>query len=133
MRWLTIFKYENDSRKVKKGQTFVAIKGLTHDGHDYIYEAINNGASKIISEKDLDINIPYIKVDDTKEYLNSLLKLEYESIVNNLFIIGITGTNGKTTSAYLTYQMLNNLEKSHHSLLYQLVEFLLYLCQRKLS
>ena len=57
----------------------------------------------------MDINIPYIKVDDTKEYLNSLLKLEYESIVNNLFIIGITGTNGKTTSAYLTYQMLNNL------------------------
>ena len=52
-----MFKYENDSRKVTKGQTFVAIKGLTVDGHDYIDKAIANGASEIICEKDLDIVI----------------------------------------------------------------------------
>ena len=56
-----MFKYENDSRKVQKGQTFIAIKGLTVDGHDYIDKAISNGASEIICEKDLDIDIPYIK------------------------------------------------------------------------
>ena len=48
-----MFKYECDSRKVQKGQVFVALKGLTVDGHDFIPQAIENGASKIIGEKDL--------------------------------------------------------------------------------
>ncbi len=85
----------------------MCIKGLTHDGHDYIDEAINNGASYIVSQKDLNITIPYIKVDDTRKYLMDALYLDYKNIINSLTIIGITGTNGKTTSAYLTYQMLN--------------------------
>ena len=52
-----MFKYECDSRKVTKGQTFVAIKGLTVDGHDFIKQAIDNGATKIICEHDIDFNI----------------------------------------------------------------------------
>ena len=63
-----MFKYENDSRKVIPGQTFIAIKGLTVDGHDYIDKAIVNGASHIICEKDLDVDIPYTKVTDCSEY-----------------------------------------------------------------
>ena len=104
-----MFKYECDSRKVKKGQIFVALKGLTVDGHDYIDKAIENGASKIISEKDLNISIPYIKVDDSLKYLKETLKKEYKDKIDKLTLIGVTGTNGKTTSCYLTYQMLNNL------------------------
>ncbi len=104
-----MFKYETDSRKVEKGQTFIAIKGLTVDGHDFISSAIENGASHIISEKDLDIDIPYTKVKDTSEYLKNTLKKEYKDIIDKLFLIGVTGTNGKTTSCYLTYQMLLNL------------------------
>lgn len=103
-----MFKYENDSRKVTKGQTFVAIKGLTVDGHDYIDKAIANGASEIICEKDLDIDIPYIKVKDTSKYLKETLSKEYKNVLDNLCLIGVTGTNGKTTSCYLMYQMLIN-------------------------
>lgn len=110
-----MLKYECDSRKVKKGQTFVAIKGLTVDGHDFINQAIENGAKQIICEKDLNLDspyingVPYIKVDNTSEYLKKALKEKYGNIVDDLTIIGVTGTNGKTTSCYLTYQMMINL------------------------
>ena len=101
-----MFKYENDSRKVKNGQTFIAIKGLTVDGHDFIDKAISNGASHIICEKDLDIDIPYTKVSDSAEYQRNILVSEYSEIISKLKLIGVTGTNGKTTSCFLTYQML---------------------------
>lgn len=104
-----MFKYENDSRKVLKGQTFIAIKGLTVDGHNYIDKAIQNGASHIICEKDLDIVIPYTKVDDTTEYQKKILLEEYGSKLDKLHLIGVTGTNGKTTSCFLIYQMLLSL------------------------
>ena len=104
-----MFKYETDSRKVTNGQIFVAIKGITTDGHDYINEAINNGARMVVSEKELDIDIPYIKVDNTYEYLKNILSKEYGNEIKKMNLIGITGTNGKTTSSYLTYQMLNLL------------------------
>ena len=106
--------YEIDSRKVKPGQTFVALVGHTVDGHDYIDDAIKNGATKIVAEKSIKSSIPIEIVPSTEEYLKNALKEEYsEFINNNLRIIGITGTNGKTTTAYLTYQLLNLLgEKS---------------------
>ena len=68
-----MFKYESDSRKVTKGQTFVALKGMTVDGHDYINNAIENGASAIICEKDIDVNVPYTKVENTDTYLRKIL------------------------------------------------------------
>ena len=98
-----------DSRKVKKGDTFIALRGVSSDGHDYIDKAIENGATKLIVEEDRNYKIPYEVVKHTRKYLIDYLKQNYTSYLNEMKIIGITGTNGKTTSAFLLHNALNSL------------------------
>lgn len=98
-------KIKCDSRKVKPGDTFVAIKGFYKDGHDYIEEAIASGAKKVIAEHGL-YSVDTLIVKDTREYLVQTLKKEYYDQIKKLKLIGITGTNGKTTTCFLLYQAL---------------------------
>lgn len=93
-----------NSKKIKKGDIFIAIG----KGHDYVNEAIDNGASKVIVEYG-NYSVPTKKVKDTRKYLIKYLKKYYYDEIKDLNIIGITGTNGKTTTAYLIYQALNLL------------------------
>lgn len=99
---------KTNSKKVVDGDIFVAIRGNTVDGHDYIDEAIKNGAVKVICERG-SYDVETIVVENTYEYLKNYLVDNYSCEFDDLKFVGVTGTNGKTTTCYLTYQLLNKL------------------------
>jgi UDP-N-acetylmuramoyl-L-alanyl-D-glutamate--2,6-diaminopimelate ligase len=100
----------NDSRKVSGNTLFVAIKGARLDGHDYIENAILSGACIVVYQNRPDVlleNIIYIEVDDAYFVYALLAEVYFQFPAKNMKIIGITGTNGKTTCAFLINHILN--------------------------
>lgn len=93
------------SRKVKKGLIFVALKGFRHDGHCFLKEAITNGASVLLVEKTSEVPLHFqgsvFKAQDTRVALLKVLHELYDFPHEKLFSVGVTGTNGKTTVAWL--------------------------------
>lgn len=105
---VVVSKIEFDSRKIELNDVFVAIKGTLSDGHDYIEKALNLGAIAIICEEFPSIlvnGVTYIKVKDSNEALAYLSANYYENPSEKIRLVGITGTNGKTTIASLLYQL----------------------------
>lgn len=105
---VSISKIEFDSRKVESNTAFVAIKGTLSDGHDYIEKAILLGATVIVCEQfptTIVKGITYVQVTDTNEALAYLSANFYDNPSEKIKLVGVTGTNGKTTIASLLYQL----------------------------
>ena len=113
---------QSDSRKVEKGFLFVAVRGTTVDGHDYIQSAIGKGAAAIVCEEipalsDEDIQVSeskpvFIRVKDSADALGKSLSAWYENPSDNLILVGVTGTNGKTTTTSLLGEIMKCWKES---------------------
>jgi UDP-N-acetylmuramoyl-L-alanyl-D-glutamate--2,6-diaminopimelate ligase len=108
----TIANIQIDSRKVSKDEVFVAIKGVKSDGHAFIDTAIENGATVIVCEQKpaiLNKAITYIMVENAQAAVAVMANQFYDAPSTKLKLVGVTGTNGKTTVATLLFKLFNEL------------------------
>ncbi len=108
---IEITSIEMDSRAVKEGSLFVCIDGYTVDGHDYADQAVEKGAVVILAEKPLQVNVPVIIVNDTKRAMARLADAFYRQPTQELHLIGVTGTNGKTTTTHIIEKIMAEAHK----------------------
>lgn len=105
---------ETDSREIRPGGMFVCVPGFHVDGHDYAEQAIRNGAVAIVAERELSGlpgNVTHITVPDTRRILPILANAFFGDPTRRLKLIGITGTNGKTTTTHMVDQILNDARR----------------------
>lgn len=95
-----------NTQTIKPGDLFVCIKGATIDRHDYIDKAIENGAVALVTSKDVDVSVPYVKVDNPNAILRELYSNFYDHPEDKLTLIGITGTDGKTSTTTMIQELL---------------------------
>ena len=109
---IDINKIEFDSRLIKPGDLFVAIKGTQSDGHDYIHSAIEKGAIAIVCDKMPDhmpANVTFVNVRNSAEALGMIASNFYGNPSGKLKLVAVTGTNGKTTTVTILHQLFSNL------------------------
>lgn len=102
-----------DSRKVKIGDLFICVKNRNIDRHDFIMEAIANGAKIVIIEKlveSIPKSITLIKVNDSRRVMAQIANKYYGNLSDKIKLIGVTGTNGKTSIAYYVYEILEKMK-----------------------
>ena len=100
-----------DSRKIQSGHLFIAVKGTQADGHSYIGKAIELGASAVVCQEIPDVKVEgvtYIQVEDSEQCVGHIATAFYGHPTSKLKLVGVTGTNGKTTIATLLYKMFRS-------------------------
>ncbi len=98
---------KNDSRAIRPGDLFVAISGAQQDGHLYIPAALERGASAVVSERPLGQSVPHVVVPDSKVALSKLASAFFGHPSRKMRMIGVTGTNGKTTTTHIIRSLLS--------------------------
>ena len=105
-----------DSRRVEQGHLFVAMRGTQVDGHTFIAKAVAQGAAAILCEdmpEETAEGVTYVQVESTEDVVGEVATTFYGDPSHKLRLVGVTGTNGKTTIATLLYNMFRKL--AHHS------------------
>ena len=102
----------DDSRNVRDGFLFVATKGFYVDHFDYIDDAIKNGAVCVVADRFIDVSVPFFVVDNINEYYISLCERFYDVTSSEFRFIGVTGTDGKTTTTSVVNQILSGVLRS---------------------
>ncbi|GAB6990612.1 UDP-N-acetylmuramoyl-L-alanyl-D-glutamate--2,6-diaminopimelate ligase [Paenibacillus pini] len=105
---ITITGLQTDSRKVAPGDLFICLPGHTVDGHDYAAQAEENGAAALVVERRLETELPQILVKDCRFAMAVIADAFFGSPSTHMNVIGVTGTNGKTTTTYLIEKMMND-------------------------
>ncbi|PWA13405.1 UDP-N-acetylmuramoyl-L-alanyl-D-glutamate--2,6-diaminopimelate ligase [Pueribacillus theae] len=103
-----IHSIQMDSRKVNQNDLFICINGFTVDGHDFAKEAVSKGAVALVVERPVNLDVPTILVKDSQRAMAILADVFYEYPTKKLNVIGVTGTNGKTTTTYLIDKILED-------------------------
>lgn len=101
-----------DSRKAEPGYVFICIRGMESDGHDFAAAAAENGAAVIVAERETNASLPTVIYDDTRIAMAELAARFYGEPEKKLKLVGITGTNGKTTVSYLIKKILETAGKT---------------------
>ncbi|SEK30475.1 UDP-N-acetylmuramoylalanyl-D-glutamate--2,6-diaminopimelate ligase [Carnobacterium iners] len=105
---LSISKITQDTREIEKNSLFICIEGAIQDGHKLVEEAVSRGATLIIASKKITVSVPVVYVADTTKAMAVLADSFYEHPSQRLRVIGVTGTNGKTTVTHLLDQIFRN-------------------------
>ena len=100
-----------DSRRVLPGYAFICIKGFETDGHKYAQTAVQNGAALIVAQDRIDVDVPVVYYDDTRKAMADIACTFYDNPSEKFKLIGVTGTNGKTTITYLIKSILEAADK----------------------
>lgn len=116
-RWLVrgnpeIRSIEMDTRSMQPDSLFICLQGFTVDGHDFAEQAVKQGAVALLVDRPITINVPTILVPDTKRAMAILADIFYGQPTKQLHLIGVTGTNGKTTTTHLIEKILQDAGKT---------------------
>lgn len=103
-----IYGIKINSKEIEPGDLFICTKGVTVDRHDFVLDAVNRGAVAIVASKKIDVKVPVIYVKDTNKEMPQLCKRFYDSPDEKLRIFGVTGTDGKTSTATIAETLIGN-------------------------